>query len=133
MPVRTRFRVSRERKPLHISSGSCFSCHEGSGMDRMRGAVTVAVWAAFLLVLNGRVEAAETCITKATAALPRLEGLVIKKSRTRPVSPAILSTWKGQARPIIVDVDFEAAGEAQTYSYMCVITQGSAFVQRTMN
>jgi len=99
----------------------------------MRGAVTVAVWAAFLLVLNGRVEAAETCITKATAALPRLEGLVIKKSRTRPVSPAILSTWKGQARPVIVDVDFEAAGEAQTYSYMCVITQGSAFVQRTMN
>lgn len=25
-----------------------------------------------------------------------------------------------------------AAGDAQTYSYMCVITQGSAFVQRTM-
>jgi hypothetical protein len=33
----------------------------------------------------------------------------------------------------MIDVDFEAAGEAQTYSYMCVVTKGSAFVQRTMN
>jgi hypothetical protein len=65
--------------------------------------------------------------------LPRIQGLVVKKSRTRPVSAEILSTWKGQTRPVIVDVDFEAAGEALTYSYMCVITQGSAFVQRTMN
>jgi hypothetical protein len=59
--------------------------------------------------------------------------LVVKKSRTRAVPAAILSTWKGQSRPVIIDVDFEAAGEAQTYSYMCVVTQGSAFVQRTMN
>jgi hypothetical protein len=49
------------------------------------------------------------------------------------VPPAILATWRGQARPVIIDVDFEAAGEAQTYSYMCVVTQGAAFVQRTMN
>ena len=60
-------------------------------------------------------------------------GLVVKKSRTRPVSPAILASWKGQSRPIIIDVDVETAGEAETYSYMCVVTQGSAFVQRTMN
>jgi hypothetical protein len=44
-----------------------------------------------------------------------------------------LASWKGQSRPIIIDVDVEDSGEAQTYSYMCVITQGSAFVQRTMN
>ena len=56
-----------------------------------------------------------------------------KKTRTRPVSPAILATWKGQTRPIIVDVDFVAAGGMETYSYLCVITQGAAFVQRTMN
>ena len=103
-------------------------------MDQMRGAMTVAACAAALLfVHNGRIEAAENCIAKAPASLPRIEGLVVKKSRTRPVSPAILATWKGQTRPLIVDVDFEAAGEAQTYSFMCVITQGSAFVQRTMN
>jgi hypothetical protein len=99
----------------------------------MRTAMTVAVMAVLLFVQNGHSEAAQTCLSKATESLPRIEGLVVKKSRTRPVSPAILSTWKGQARPVIVDVDFEAAGEAQTYSYMCVITQGSAFVQRTMN
>lgn len=99
----------------------------------MRTAVTVAVSAAFLVALNCRGEAAQTCVSKATESLPRIEGLVVRKSRTRPVPPTILSTWKGQARPVIVDVDFEAAGEARTYSYMCVVTQGSAFVQRTMN
>jgi replicative superfamily II helicase len=30
---------------------------------------------------------------------------VIKKTRTRPVPAAILATWQGQTRPIIVDVD----------------------------
>ena len=99
----------------------------------MRTAITVAVLAALLMVLNGRAEAGQTCISKATEALPRIVGLVIKKSRTRSVSPEILASWKGQSRPIIIDVDVVDSGEAQTYSYMCVITQGSAFVQRTMN
>jgi hypothetical protein len=99
----------------------------------MRRAMTVAIGAAFLFLQDGRLEAAQTCVAKATESLPRIQGLVVKKSRTRPVSAEILSTWKGQTRPVIVDVDFEAAGEALTYSYMCVITQGSAFVQRTMN
>jgi len=99
----------------------------------MRIAITVAVWAALSVILNGRAEAGQTCISKATEALPHISGLVVKKSRTRPVSPEILATWKGQSRPIIIDVDVEDSGEAQTYSYMCVITQGSAFVQRTMN
>ena len=99
----------------------------------MRSAITVAVLAALLMVLNGGAEAGQTCISKATEALPRITGLVVKKSRTRPVSPEILASWKGQSRPIIIDVDVVDSGEAQTYSYMCVITQGSAFVQRTMN
>ena len=99
----------------------------------MRTAITVAVLVALLMVLNGRAEAGQTCISKATEALPRIVGLVIKKSRTRSVSPEILASWKGQSRPIIIDVDVVDSGEAQTYSYMCVITQGSAFVQRTMN
>jgi hypothetical protein len=99
----------------------------------MRHAMIGACSAALLLATNGSAEAATTCMAKVTEALPRIAGLVVKKSRTRPVSPTILATWKGQAKPVMIDVDFEAAGEAQTYSYMCVITQGSAFVQRTMN
>jgi hypothetical protein len=99
---------------------------------RMRIAVIFAV-SALLAAESGRAEAASTCLSKATEALPRISGLVVKKSRTRPVSPTILSTWRGQSKPVIIDLDFEAAGEAQTYSYMCVMTQGSAFVQRTMN
>ena len=99
----------------------------------MRTAMTVAVAAALIAVMNGHAEAGKTCISKATEALPRIAGLVVKKSRTRPVPPAILASWKGQSRPIIIDVDVETPGEAQTYSYMCVVTQGSAFVQRTMN
>ena len=90
----------------------------------MRIAITVAVWAVLLVILNGRAEAGQTCISKATEALPHISGLVVKKSRTRPVSPEILATWKGQSRPIIIDVDVEDSGEAQTYSYMCVITRG---------
>jgi hypothetical protein len=99
----------------------------------MRTAMTVAVSAALMVVLNGRMEAGTTCISKATEALPRISGLVVKKSRTRPVSPAVLASWKGQSRPVIIDVDVETSGEAQTYSFMCVVTQGSAYVQRTMN
>ena len=98
----------------------------------MRIAVIFAV-SALLAAESGRAEAANTCIAKATEALPRISGLVVKRSRTRAVSPTILSTWRGQSKPVIIDVAFEAAGEAQTYSYMCVVTQGSAFVQRTMN
>ena len=98
----------------------------------MRIAVIFVV-SALLAAGSGRAEAASTCISKATEALPRISGLVVKKSRTRPVSPTILSTWRGQSKPVIIDVDFEAAGEAQTFSYMCVVTQGSAFVQCTMN
>jgi hypothetical protein len=75
----------------------------------------------------------QPCIPKATEALPHLPGLSIKQTRTRPVSAAILSTWQGQSRPIIVDIDFVADGAAETYSFMCVITRGAAFVQRTMN
>ena len=71
-------------------------------------------------------------ILKATETLPRISGLVIRKRRTRPVPEGILTTWQGQTRPIIVDLDVFAADAAETYSYMCVITQGSAFVQRTM-
>ena len=75
----------------------------------------------------------QPCIPKATEALPHISGLVVKQTRTRPVSTAVLSTWQGQSRPIIVDIDVVAAGAQETYSFMCVVTRGAAFVQRTMN
>lgn len=97
------------------------------------------VWRVFafltglLVAMIDRAEAGRTCIASATEALQRINGLIIKKSRTRPVSPAILASWRGRSKPIILDVDVEMQGDEQTYSYMCVVTQGSAFVQRTMN
>jgi hypothetical protein len=85
------------------------------------------------MALVSRADAGKTCIATATEAVPKITGLVIKRSRTRPVPPAILASWRGQAKPVIVDVDVETEGDMQTFSYMCVVTQGSAFVQRTMN
>jgi hypothetical protein len=57
-------------------------------------------------------------ISKATESLPRISGLVIKKTRIRPVPAEILAKWKGQIRPIIVDVDIVATGAEETYSYL---------------
>ena len=94
---------------------------------------TVFTAAGLLVALIGQAEAGKTCIASATETLQRVSGLIIKKSRTRPVSAAILATWKGQSKPVMLDVDVEMEGDLQTYSYMCVVTQGSAFVQRTMN
>ncbi len=94
---------------------------------------TVFTAAGLLVALIGQAEAGKTCIASATETLQRISGLIIKKSRTRPVSAAILATWKGQSKPVMLDVDVEMEGDLQTYSYMCVVTQGSAFVQRTMN
>lgn len=96
----------------------------------------VTIWAAsatLFLALNSPAVAGKTCIASATEALPKITGLVVKRSRTRPVPPAVLATWKGQSKPVMIDLDVEAQGDAQTYSYICVVTQGSAFVQRTMN
>jgi hypothetical protein len=112
----------------------CSSFAIARWMGRMRNNLTMLAASGTLLVaLNGGAEAGKTCLATATDALPKITGLVVKRSRTRAVSPAILASWKGQSKPIIVEVDVETEGEAQTYSYMCVVTQGSAFVQRTMN
>ena len=139
--ARPRFRFLIEHdlfgKPLHTFSGSCSPFHLIRN-DRMR-IKSIFPFLAALLVAQSLVTqsvsatADQPCISKAADALPRIAGLKVRKSRTRPVSAEILATWKGQTRPIIVDVDFVADGQAQTYSYLCVITQGSAFVQRTMN
>lgn len=99
----------------------------------MRNLAILAASVVLLVVLISRVHAGKTCVAAASEALPKITGLVVKRSRTRPVSPDILATWKGQSKPVIIDVDVETEGDAQTFSYMCAVTQGSAFVQRIMN
>ena len=99
----------------------------------MRVKIAIATSVILLATANSRAEDKKACILKATATVPRISGLVIKKTRTRPVPAAILATWQGQTRPIIVDVDTAAAGAEETYSYMCVMTKGSAYVRRVMS
>ena len=99
----------------------------------MRNVMILATFATLLVTANSPAVAGKTCLASATEALPKITGLVVKRSRTRPVSPTILATWRGQAKPVMIDLDVETSSDAQTFSYMCVMSQGSAFVQRTMN
>ncbi len=97
----------------------------------MRFKMALAASAMLLATSNGWADD-KACISKATENLPRISGLVIKKTRTRPVPKTIQATWQGQTRPIIVDVDVVAMGAGETYSYMCVLTKGAAYVRRVM-
>ena len=99
----------------------------------MRVRIAIAVSAMLLATASGRAEDNKACVTKATATLPQIAGLVVKKTRTRPAPPEILATWQGQARPIMVDVDTVTPGATETYSYICVLTKGSAYVRRVMS
>jgi hypothetical protein len=67
-------------------------------------------------------------------APPRAGGYPVTNIRnTSSPQAAILATWQGQTRPIIVDVDTVVGGEQQTYSFMRVLTKGAAHVRRVMN
>jgi hypothetical protein len=103
------------------------------GAVPMRIKIAVAASLTLLATASSRAEDNKACVLKATETLPRIAGLVVKKTRTRPVPAAILATWQGKTRPIIVDVDTVAAGAEETYSYMCVMTKGSAYVRRVMS
>lgn len=95
--------------------------------------IKVVIAAMLIATAGSRSEASTSCIAKATESLPRIAGLVIKKTRTRHVPAEILATWKGQTRPIIVDIDIVATGAEETYSYLCALTKGSAYVRRVMS
>jgi hypothetical protein len=99
----------------------------------MRVRIAIAAAAMLIATASGQAEDNKACVTKATATLPQISGLVVKKAHTRAAPPAILATWQGQARPIIVDLDTVAPGAAETYSYICVLTKGSAYVRRVMS
>jgi hypothetical protein len=99
----------------------------------MRTKLALATLAVLLAPASSDAEDNRACILKATEALPRISGLLVKKTRTRPVPPEIMATWRGQTRPVMVDVDVVAAGAAETYSYICVLTNKTAFVRRVMS
>jgi hypothetical protein len=99
----------------------------------MRTKIAITVSVTLLAIASSRAEDNKACALKAIETLPPISGLVIKKTRVRPIPAAILATWRGQTRPIIVDVDTVAAGTEQTFSYMCVMTKGSAYVRRVMS
>jgi len=98
----------------------------------MRATIAIAASITLLATASGWADDNKACILKATEALPHIAGLVIKTTRTRPVPAAILATWQGQTRPIMVDVDTARGEERQTYSYMCVLTKGAPYVRRVM-
>lgn len=68
------------------------------------------------------------CTLKAAETLPKIPGLTIKNSRTskRPTPP----NWNSPVPPIKVDVDIFAAGQAETYSYLCITGPSGTAVQR---
>jgi hypothetical protein len=98
----------------------------------MRIKMAIVTSVVLLATAGARAEDNKACISKATQALPSIAGLVITKTGTRPVPAATLATWQGRKRPIIVDLDIVAAGTEEVYSYMCVLTNGAAFVRRVM-
>ncbi|MGA7807487.1 hypothetical protein [Bradyrhizobium sp.] len=99
----------------------------------MRAKLAVVTSITLLAASGSHADDNKACISKAAEALPHIAGLVIKKTHTRPVPASILSTWQGQTRPIMVDVDTVLGDEQQTYSYMCVLTKGAPYVRRVMS
>jgi hypothetical protein len=97
----------------------------------MRVKIAIAISVALLATATSRAEDNKACISKATETLPHISGLVIKKTRTRPVPAAILATWQGQTRPIIVDVDtVVGGGAADVLIHVCADERGSARAPR---
>jgi hypothetical protein len=96
-------------------------------------ATALGTFAVLVATASSRADDNRACILKATEALPHIAGLEVRKTRTRPVPAEIMATWRGQTRPVMVDVDIVGAGAAETYSYICVLTNKTAFVRRVMS
>jgi hypothetical protein len=74
-----------------------------------------------------------SCVLKATEALPKVAGPRVKKSGARSMPPQQIANWKGQSKPIIVDLYTEAPAVSERYSYICESSPtGTAFVQRIL-
>lgn len=74
-------------------------------------------------------EHVRACILKAADTLPKIAGMKIGKSTTKalPAPP----NWPGVSPPIQVDIAFTAAGQADSWRYLCSVAPGgTALVQR---
>ncbi len=66
----------------------------------------------------------QDCIFASASRLPRIPGLVVKKSQaTKMPAP---KGWNADAPPTRVDIDFSAAGQEGRYSFLCAIVVGAA-------
>src|SRR5262245_23563473 len=101
----------------------------------MKTVISGAILTLFIPTVSlAAADKARSCIVKATAALPKIDGLRVKKSGTRSMPPQQLANWKGQSRPIIIDIDAVAPGVTERYSYICASSpSGTAFVQRILD
>lgn len=70
----------------------------------------------------------KACALKAAESLPKIPGLVIKGSRTA-VQPQP-ANWSSPVPPIVIDMDIVAAGQNETYSYLCATGPAGTVVQR---
>lgn len=72
------------------------------------------------------------CIIKAADTLPKIAGMKIGRSKTIP-QPAP-PNWASRIPPIRVEIEWNAAGQAQTWFYLCAVNaHGTALVQRLAN
>jgi hypothetical protein len=87
--------------------------------------IAVAASLTLLATASSRAEDNKACVLKATETLPRIAGLVVKKIRTRPVAAAILATWPGKTRPIIVDGYRRGGSRRNLFIHVCDDEGGS--------
>ena len=101
----------------------------------MKTVISSAILALFIPAFaSAAADKSRSCMVKATEALPKINGLQVKKSGTRSMPPQQLANWKGQSRPIIVDIDTVTSGIVERYSYICASSPaGTAFVQRILD
>src|SRR5262245_40839650 len=99
----------------------------------MKTVISGAILALFIPASSLAADKA-SCIVKATKALPKIAGLKVKWSGTRPMPPEQLANWKGKSKPLIVDIDTFATDVVERYTYVCASSpSGTAFVQRILD
>lgn len=75
----------------------------------------------------------KTCVLAAAERLPRIAGLQIKETRTRPLPADLQKQWTaGGDQPVLVDVDYSAAGVSDTATYLCAIAAGRPLVRKVI-
>ena len=72
----------------------------------------------------------KACIFAAAQNAPRIQGMTIDNSAVRPLPAEMADKWKGDEKPVIVDLKITAAGQQDTLSYLCAMIGSRAHVQR---